>query len=101
MKTWARKKLIQKLIDINSRFANDINAKFTGLLENFNVFTFKYEMIYWELQQYKSFNSHLLNRIIQLEHNIAVNSQYSRKMTIEVSPVPAKIHDVLETKASV
>ena len=49
------------------------------------------------MQQYKSFNFHLLNRIIQLEHNAVANSQYSRRETIEVNPVPAEIHDdVLE-----
>ena len=30
-----------------------------------------------------------------------MNSQYSRKTTIEVSPVPAEIHDVLETSVCI
>ena len=45
----------------------------------------------------KSFNSHLLNRIIQLERNAVTNSQYSRRETIEVNPVPTETQDdVLE-----
>ena len=49
------------------------------------------------MQQCKSYNSHLLTRIIQLERNAATNSQYSRRETIELNPVPAEIHeDVLE-----
>ena len=91
----SKEELIQKLSDINSSFVNDINAKLTGLLEKFNEFTSKYDKVYSELQQCKSFNSHLLNRIIQLERNAVTNSQYNR--TTEVNPVPAEIqNDVLE-----
>ena len=43
----------------------------------------------------KTFNSHLLTRIIQLERNAVANSQYSRKQTIELNPVPAEIHEVV------
>ena len=93
----SKEELIQELSDINSSFANDINAKLTGLSEKFNEFTSKYDKVYSELQQCESFNSHLLNRIIQLERNAVTNSQYSRRETIEVNPVPAEIQDdVLE-----
>ena len=93
----SKEELIQELSDINSSFVNDINAKLTGLSEKFNEFTSKYDKVYSELQQCKSFNSHLLNRIIQLECNTVTNSQYSRRETIEVNPVPAEIQvDVLE-----
>ena len=48
------------------------------------------------MQQCKSYNSHLLTRIIQLK-NAVTNSQYSRREAIELNPVPAEIHeDVLE-----
>ena len=93
----SKEELIQELSDINSSFANDINAKLTGLSENFNEFTSKYDKVYSELQQCKSFNSHLLNIIIQLERDAVTNSQYSRGETIEVNPVAAEIQDdVLE-----
>ena len=65
--------------------------------DRFNKFLSKYDKVYSELQQCKSYNSHLLTRIIQLEHNAVTNSQYSRRETIELNPVPAEIHeDVLE-----
>ena len=89
----SNEEIIQELIDINSSFINDINAKIAGLSENFNEFTSKYDKVYSELQHCKSFNSHLLNRIIQLEHNAVTNSQYSRRETIEVNPVPVEIQD--------
>ena len=63
----------------------------------FNEFTSKYDNVYSESQHCKSYNSHLLTRIIQLERNAVTNSQYSRRETIELNPVPAEIHeDVLE-----
>ena len=65
----SKKDLIQELTDINSSFVNHINAKVTYLSERFNEFTSKYDKVYSELQQCKSFNSHLLTRIIQLERN--------------------------------
>ena len=92
-----KEELIQELTDINSSFVNDINAKLTDLSERFNEFTSKYNKVYSELQQCKSFNSHLLTRIIQLERNAVTNSQYSRRETIELNPVPVEIYeDVLE-----
>ena len=67
----SKEELIQELTDINSSFVNDINTKLTDLSEKFNDFTSKYDKVYSELQQCKSFNSHLLTRIIQLECTLA------------------------------
>ena len=93
----SKEELIQELTNINSNFVNDINAKLTELSDRFNEFMPKYDKVYFELQQCKSYNSHLLNRIIQLERNAVTNSQYSRQETIELNPVPAETHeDVLE-----
>ena len=74
----SKEELIQELADINLSFVNDINAKLTDLSERFNKFTSKYNKVYSELQQCKSFNSQLLTRINQLERNAVTNSQYSR-----------------------
>ena len=94
----SKEELIEELNNINSSFVNDINAKLTGLSDKLNEFTCKYDKVLSELQQCKSFNSHLLSRIIQLERNAVTNSHYSIRETIEVNPVPAEIHaDVLET----
>ena len=93
----SKEELIQELTDINSSFINDINTKLSNLEEKFNDFLSKYDNVSSELQQCKKFNSHLLTRIIQLECNAVTNSQYSRRETIELNPVPADItEDVLE-----
>ena len=59
-KNMSKKELIQELTAINSSFVIDINTKLTDLSERFNEFTSKYDKVYSELQQCKSFNSHLL-----------------------------------------
>ena len=84
----SKEELIQELTNINSSFFNDINAKLTDLSDRFNKFMSKYNKVYSELQECKSYNSHLLTRIIQLEHNAVTNSQYSRRETIELNPEP-------------
>ena len=93
----SKEELIQELTNINSSFVNDINAKLSDLSNRFNEFTSKYDKVFSELQQCKSYNSHLLTRLIQLERNVVTNSQYSRQEKIKLNPVPAEIHeDVLE-----
>ena len=93
----SKEELIQELIDINSSFVNYINTKLSNLEEAFNDVLSKYDNVNSELQQCKKFNSHLLTRIMQLERNVVTNSQYSRRETIEINPVPADItEDVLE-----
>ena len=81
----SKEELIQELTDINSSFVNDINTKLSNLEEKFNDFLSKYDNVNSELQQCKKFNSHLLTRIIQLEHNAVTNSQYIRRETIELN----------------
>ena len=89
--------LIQELTDINSSFVNDVNTKLSNLEENFNDFLSKYDNVNSELQQCEKFNSHLLTKIIQLEGNAVADSQYNRRETIELNPVPVDItEDVLE-----
>ena len=93
----SKEELIQELTNINSSFVNDINAKLSDLSNRFNEFTSKYDKVFSELQQCKSYNSHLLTRLIQLKRNVVTNSQYSRQEKIKLNPVPAEIHeDVLE-----
>ena len=75
----SKEELIQELTNINASFIIEINAKLTDLSDRFNKFTSKYDKVYSELQQCKSYNSYLLTRIIQLEHNAFTNSQYSRR----------------------
>ena len=57
----------------------------------------KYDKVFSELQQCKIVDCYLFTRIIELKRNYVTNCQYSRKETIELNPVPVKIHqDVLE-----
>ena len=95
----SKEELIQELTNVNSSFANDVNAKLSDLSDRFNEFTSKYDKVYSELQLCKSYNSHLLTRIIQLQHNAVTNTQCSRREAIELNPFPAEIHeDVLEER---
>ena len=87
----SKEELIQELTDINSNLVNGINTKMSNLEERFNEFVSKYDKVNSELQQCKEFNSHLMSRIIQLERNVVLDSQYSRRETIELNPVPADI----------
>ena len=70
----SNEELIQKLTDINLCFVNNINTKLSKLLENFNEFLSKYDKAFSEFQQCKTFNSHLMRRIIELEPNAVTNS---------------------------
>ena len=63
----SKEELIQELTNINSSFVNNIYAKLSDLSDKFRKFTSKYDKVYSELQQCKSYNSHLLTRRIQLE----------------------------------
>ena len=81
-----KEELIQELTDINSSFVNDINTKLSNLEEKFNDFLSKHDNVSSELQYCKKFNSRLLTRIVQLEHNAVTNSQYSRRETIRAKP---------------
>ena len=93
----SKEELIQELTDINPSFVNDINTKLSNLEEKFNEFVSKYDNVHSELQQCKKFNSHLLTTVVQLERNAVASSQYSRRETIELNPVPADItEDALE-----
>ena len=70
----SKEELIQELRDIDSSFLNDINTKLSNLEEKFNEFVSKYDKVNSELQQRKKINSHLMSRIIQMEHNGMKNS---------------------------
>ena len=54
--------------------------KLSNVSEKFNESLSKYDKVA-ELQQCKKFNSPLLTRIIQLEHNPVTNTKYSRRET--------------------
>ena len=89
--------LVKKSSFKNSSFVNDISTKPSNLEEKFSDFLSKYDNVNSVLQQCEKFDSHLLTRIIQLQCNAVPNSQYSRRETIELNPVPPDIiEDILE-----
>ena len=80
----SKEELIQELTDINSIFVNDINAKLTDLPERFNVFTSKYDKVYSELQQCKSFNYHhqfLIHGLVFPQTNITMKPHVLHRVT--------------------
>ena len=60
----SKEELIQELTDINSSFVNNIKTELTNLSENFNELASKYDMVFSEMQQCKSFSSHVPTRFI-------------------------------------
>ena len=84
-----------RLLDVLPKLS-DLTEKIKGLLS-------KHEKVYSELQISKNCNSHLFQRIIQLERNAITNSQYHRREansqihrreTIETNFVPEKVGDL-------
>ena len=63
-KNMRKEKLTQELNDINSSSVNGVNVTLTDLCERFDAFTSKYDKVYSDLRQCKSFISHLRTRII-------------------------------------
>ena len=51
----------------------------------------KHDKVYSDLQISRNCNSHLLQRIIQLERNAVTNSQYHRIATLEINSVPESL----------
>ena len=63
----------------------------------FNNFKSKYENVNSNLSISRCCNDLLLEHITQLEHNNLNNTQYHRRETLEINPVPSDIvDDVLE-----
>ena len=63
----------------------------------FNNFKSKYENVNSNLSISRCCNDLLLEHITQLEHNNLNNTQYNRRETLEINPVPSDIvDDVLE-----
>ena len=72
---------------------DDIAAKLSELTKRFDDFSNKHETLHSELKITQNCNSLLLERFYQLEHNAVSNSQYRRRETLEINPVPLGIQD--------
>ena len=84
----SRDELVEELLKLS-----DVSSKLSELTEKFNDFMSKHDKVYSELQISRNCNNHLLQRIIQLERNAVTNSQYHRRETIEINPVPESLED--------
>ena len=74
-----------------------INVKFSELNDRFNDFEAKYEMVNSNLLITRRCNDLLLEHITQLECDNLNNTQYNRRETLKINPVPSDIADnVLE-----
>ena len=69
-------------------FKNEINAKFSELNDHFNNFNFNSN-----LSISRRCNELLLEHMTQLERNSLNNTQYNRRETLEINPVPSDIAD--------
>ena len=88
----SKEELIEQLVS-----HDDIAAKLSELTKRFDEFSDKYEALHSELKITQNCNSLLLERVYQLERNAVSNSQYHRRETLEINPVPSAIQDnVLE-----
>ena len=76
---------------------DDIAAKLSELTKRIDGFSDKHETVHSELKTTQNCNCLLMERVYQLEHNTVTNSQYHRRETLEINPVPLTIQDnVLE-----
>ena len=92
----SKDELIDEVLNLKN-FKNDINVKFSELNYCFNNFEAKYEMVNSNLLITRPCNELLLECITQLEHNNLNNTQYNRRETLEINPVPSDIaNDILE-----
>ena len=79
----SKEELIEQLIS-----HDDIAAKLSELTKRFDEFSDKYEALHSEFKITQNCNSLFLERVYQLERNAVSNSQYHRRETLEINPVP-------------
>ena len=71
----------------------DTSSKLANLTLRFDDFTRRFEILFSELAVSKNWNLFLSKRIIQLERQAVSITQYNRRKSIEISPVPTSISD--------
>ena len=101
----SKEEVILVMTDINPSLLNDINAKLADLPEDFNEFTSKYDKVYSGPQQYKSFNFHLLTRIITgkmsaIQEDVLEESVCNALSLTRVNFVPDDLHACHQMKRS-
>ena len=91
-KNLSTEELIDELISVE-----DISSKLSDLTSRLDDFLRRYEILNSEPTVSKNCNRLLSERIVQLERNAVSNTQYHRRESLKINPVPVSIgDDVLE-----
>ena len=70
---------------------DNLSQKINDLTKKMDDFASKFDRVFSELQIFKTWNSLLRKRIIDLERSSLDNCQYLRREMIEISPVPLEV----------
>ena len=82
----SKEELIEELLSFDN-----LSQKINDLTKKLDDFASKFDRVFSELQIFKTWNSLLRKRIIDLEWSSLDNSQYLRREKIEISPVPLEV----------
>ena len=80
----SKEELIEELITVD-----DITQKISDLTNRFDDFLRILKVVSSELAIIRNCNRLLTKRVVQLERNAFVNSQYHLRKSVEVNPVPS------------
>ena len=89
-KNMSKEELIEQCVS-----HDDIANKLSGLTKKFDKFCDKYESLRSELKSTQNCKSLFLEHSYQLERNAGSNSQYHRRKTLEINPLPLIIQDTV------
>ena len=84
----SKEELIEELISVD-----DIMSKIFDLINRFDDFLRRFEVVSSDLAITKSCNRLLTERVVQVEGNAVINAQYHRRESVEINPVPPSISD--------
>ena len=84
----SKEELIEELITVD-----DITSKISDLTNRFDDFLRRFEVVSSDLAITKNCNRLLTERVVQLERNAVINSQYHRRESVEVNPALPSISD--------
>ena len=88
MEDLSKEELIEELITVD-----DIASKISDLINQFDDFLRRLEVVSSDLAITRNCNRLLTKRVVQLEKNAITNAQYHRRESVEVNPIPPSISD--------
>ena len=84
----SKEDLIEELITVD-----DITSKISDLSNRFDEYLRRFEVASSDLTITRNCNRLLSEGVVQLERNAVTNSQYHRRKSMEVNPIPPSISD--------